>query len=130
MRTKTATVDVDPWTGVARLPTGVRLDSPAWFAWLAAPATNSFAYPVFNPAQGYIEGFLSVRKERRTRGDVYWTAYCHLGGRLRKAYLGRSERVTDARLAAVAATMLAHTRPAPRPASPLPSRHHAHDAAD
>ena len=114
MRTKTPTVGVDSWTGVALLPSGVRLDSPAWFAWLAAPTTTGFAYPVFNPAQGYSEGFLSVRKERRTRGGVYWTAYWHVGGRLRKVYLGRSERVTAAQLHHVATLLLARVTGTPQ----------------
>ena len=85
---------------------GIRLDTPAWFAWLAAPATTSFSYPVDNPAQGYIEGFMTVRKERRVRGGVYWTAYWHVQRRLHKVYLGRTETLTDARLQDVAAALL------------------------
>jgi hypothetical protein len=57
----------------------------------------------YNSAQGYIEAFLTVRKERRQRGSAYWTAYSHVGGRLRQACVGRSPAVTDARLRAIAA---------------------------
>ncbi len=37
------------------------VDSPAWFAWLEAPTTTSFSYPLFDPAAGYILGFMTVR---------------------------------------------------------------------
>ncbi len=82
------------------------LDSPSWFAWLEAPATRSFAYPVYDAAHGWIDSFLTVRKERRQRGGAYWTAYRHVGGRLRTVYLGRAATVTDARVRAIAATVL------------------------
>ena len=109
MRTKTPTVWHDWPDGTATLaaPERVRLDSPAWFAWLAAATTTSFAYPVDNPAGGYIEGFMTVRKERRERGGCYWVAYWRVGGRLCKAYLGRPEAVTAAHLQAVAAAWFA-----------------------
>ena len=116
MRTKTPTVWRDWLDGTATLAPRdpaqrqVPLDSPAWFAWLAAPTTTSFAYPVDNTAGGYIEGFMTVRKEHRDRGGRYWVAYWCIGGRLRKAYLGRSETVTTARLQAVAAAWFAQMR--------------------
>lgn len=106
MRTKSPTVWVSAWAGVAALENGLRRDSPAWFAWLDDPATTSFAYPVFDAAHGWIDSFLTVRKERRQRGGTYWTAYRHVGGRLRKVYLGRSSTVNHARLLAVAAALL------------------------
>jgi hypothetical protein len=34
----------------------ITLDTAAWFAWLAAPTTTSFAYPVFDASCGYIVG--------------------------------------------------------------------------
>jgi hypothetical protein len=46
-----------------------------------------------------------VRKEQRQRGDGYWVAYARRGGRLRKAYVGRGEQVTGARLDAVATAL-------------------------
>ncbi len=106
VRTTTPTVWADRATGGATLDGGTRLDSPAWFAWLEEPATRSFAYPVYDAAQGWIDSVLTVRKERRQRGGAYWTAYRHVGGHLRKVYLGRSATVTHARLRAIAAALL------------------------
>lgn len=109
MQTKTPTVwrEWPDGTATLALAERIRLDTPAWFAWLAAPTTASFAYPVDNPAHGYIAGFMTVRKERRARGGSYWTAYWRVAGRLRKVYLGRTNALTDARLQAVAAAWLA-----------------------
>ena len=69
---------------------------------VSEPTTTRFAYPLFDPAEGYIVGRMTVRKERRERGGVYWTAYRRTCGRLRKVYLGRSETLTHARLEAIA----------------------------
>ncbi len=107
MRTKTPTVWEEPWTGRVALEGGPSLDTPAWVAWLEDPATTSFAYPVYNAARGYIEGFMTVRKEPRARGGRYWTAYWRVDGTLRKAYLGRADTVTVARLRAIGAAWLA-----------------------
>ena len=95
------------------LPGGgsIPLDSPQWFTWLEAPTTTSFAYALLNHQQGYIDGFMTVRKERRQRGASYWFAYRRAGSRVRKLYLGRSLRLTQAHLAA-AATRL-HARDGP-----------------
>jgi hypothetical protein len=108
MGTRAPLVWEDAYTGEARLETGLRLDTPAWIVWLDDPATTSFSYPVYNPARGYIEGIMTVRKERRARGGTYWTAYWRVGGRLRKAYLGRSPAVTSARLRALGTAWLRH----------------------
>lgn len=95
------------WVYGTGLPsTGLRLDRPAWFDWLEAPSTTSFSYPLFDRRCGYIIGFMTVRKERRQRGGAYWTAYRRQGRRLRKIYLGASQRLTQARLEAVAMTLL------------------------
>lgn len=83
-------------------PGRIELDSPAWWAWLEAPTTTRFAYPLFDPAVGYIIGFMTVRKEGRQRGGHYWTVYRRAGARLRKVYLGRSATVTANRLQAIA----------------------------
>jgi hypothetical protein len=106
MRTKTATVWEDGAQGTATLTGGPRLDTPAWFAWLDASTTRSFAYPLYDAAQGYIVAFMTVRKEQRQRGGAYWTAYSHVGRRLRKIYVGRSPALTQERLRAIAATLL------------------------
>ena len=115
MGTKAPTVWEAMWTGEETLEGGPRRDTPTWVAWLDDPATTSFAYPVYNPARGYIEGFMTVRKERRARGGAYWTAYWRVEGRLRKTYLGRSPAVTSARLRAVAAAWLAQLPAAVQP---------------
>jgi len=72
----------------------VRLDTLAWFSWLAAATTRSFSYPLFDQERGYISGYMTVRKEHRPRGGDYWWAYRRGHGRVRKRYLGRTERVT------------------------------------
>ena len=62
---------------MAHKPTGRTSAStpPQWFAWLEAPENCCFSYALLNHAKGYIDGFMTVRKERRQRGGVYWTAY-------------------------------------------------------
>jgi LuxR family maltose regulon positive regulatory protein len=111
MSQKPARIDV-VWSGQAlwmelALPVeqggGIRLDSAAWFAWLEAAVSISFAYPILDLRAGWIAGYMTVRKERRSRGSQYWVAYRRHSGRVRKVYLGRPSQVTSARLAAVAA---------------------------
>ncbi len=82
------------------------LDTPAWVAWLDAATTTRFAYPLFDPAKGYIIGVMTVRKERRVRGGRYWTAYRRADGHLRKAYVGSTAAVTQTRLRALARTFM------------------------
>jgi LuxR family maltose regulon positive regulatory protein len=102
------------WVSGPTVPAGsLRLDTPAWFAWLAQPMTTSFSYPVMDGARGYISGYLTVRKETRQRGGVYWSAYRRWQGRVQKVYLGRTERVTLARLQAAAQVLGATDRPHP-----------------
>lgn len=60
------------------------LDTPAWFAWLEASTTTRFSYAMLNRSRGYIDGFMTVRKERRQRGGAYWVVYRRQGSRLRK----------------------------------------------
>lgn len=83
----------------------IPLDSPDWFAWLEAPTNVCFTYALFNRRLGYIVGFITMRKETRQRGGVYWSGYRRQGHRLCKRYLGRSADLTQARLAQVAATI-------------------------
>lgn len=97
----------EQWVYGPGLPeAGLRLDRPGWFAWLEAPSTTSFSYPLFDRQCGYSIGFMTVRKERRQRGGSYWTVYRRQGRQLRKIYLGPSSQLTQARLEAVAATLL------------------------
>lgn len=96
----------DPATPAA----SIRLDSPAWRAWLEAPPAARFTYPLHDRRAGDIAGFMTVRKEGRRRGGWYWTAYRRAGGRLRKIYLGRAAAVTHARLEAIAQALLAEAQ--------------------
>ena len=77
----------------------IAVGSPSWTAWLTDPATRSFSFKSASATY-------TARKERRTRGGEYWTAYRRHNGRLRKAYLGKAEDVTLDRLEG-AATRLA-----------------------
>ena len=72
--------------------------SPSWIAWLTDPATRSFSFR--SPSGTY-----TARKEHRSRGGEYWTAYRRQSGRLRKAYLGKAEDLTLARLVEAAAAL-------------------------
>lgn len=92
----------------------IELDTPAWFDWLEAPTTTRFSYAFFNAAQGYIDGFMTVRKERRQRGGAYWSVYRRQGQRLRKLYLGASTALTHNHLEQIAARL----RDPPAPHSP------------
>ena len=106
MSATTPRIWVAAWTGRAYVDDAVAgdghiwLDTPAWFAWL--DGATRFAYPLFDPAKGYMVGVMTARKEGRARGGLYWTAYRRADGHLRKVYLGRTVAVTQARLAAVA----------------------------
>ena len=93
----------------------IRLDTPAWFAWLEAAATTRFSYALFNRSRGYIDGFMTVRKERRQRGTAYWTVYRRQGQRLRKVYLGPSAALTQARLEEIAAQLRPRADPTTNP---------------
>jgi LuxR family maltose regulon positive regulatory protein len=115
MPRKTATISSGDLYGAQTQWQSIRLDSQQWFAWLAAPENCCFAYALFNHAQGYIDGFMTVRKERRQRGGVYWTAYRRQGRRLRKIYLGPSAALTEARLIEVAARLHARDDPPEKP---------------
>jgi LuxR family transcriptional regulator, maltose regulon positive regulatory protein len=93
----------------------IYLDTLAWFAWLEAPTTTRFSYALFNRAQGYIDGFMTVRKERRQRGTAYWTVYRRQGPRLRKIYVGPSTALTQAHLEHIAALLRPRAGPPPNP---------------
>jgi LuxR family maltose regulon positive regulatory protein len=68
----------------------VRVGSPRWYRWLADAGNQGF---LFKGEAGHF----SARREVR-RGNPYWYAYRRRGGKLHKAYLGRSEEVTQERL--------------------------------
>ena len=83
---------------------GLRLDSPAWFAWLSTVTT--FYY------EGR-QGTFTAHCERRQRGTLYWTAYRRQHGLLRRIYLGKANQLTAQRLEEVAG--LLSTLSAPKP---------------
>jgi LuxR family maltose regulon positive regulatory protein len=75
----------------------VAVGSPAWFAWLEQASRFAFRGPA---------GTFTARREAHGRG-AYWRAYRTVGGRQRRAYLGRSADLTAERLRAVAAQLAA-----------------------
>ncbi len=80
--------------GVLHEPMGaadIDLDSPAWYAWLAEETHRSFHFA--HPSGGF-----TARKESKQRGKTYWVAYRQVHSKLYKAYLGKSEQLTEARL--------------------------------
>ena len=77
---------------------GIGVGSASWAAWLTDPATRSFSF------RGSDFRY-TARKERRSRGGEYWVAYLKRGGKLHKAYLGKPQNVTLARLNEVAAAL-------------------------
>lgn len=95
----------------AQPQTSIRLDTAAWTAWLEAPTTTRFAYPVVDPTGGYIVARMTVRKEQAQRGRPYWVAYRRRGGRLHKLYLGHAAAVTHARLEAATHALAAAASP-------------------
>jgi len=95
------------------------LDTRAWFAWLEASTTTRFSYALSGAlwarSRGYIDGFMTVRKERRQRGAAYWTVYRRQGPRLRKIYIGPSTALTQAHLEQIAALLQPRAGPPPNP---------------
>jgi LuxR family maltose regulon positive regulatory protein len=77
----------------------IAVDSPAWAAWLEKRATRSFSF------EGRA-GTFTARSERRSGGnEEYWSAYRKRGGKLRKVYLGKAEKLTLERLEDAAARL-------------------------
>ena len=70
----------------------IAVDSPVWTAWLEDRATHSFSFE--GPS-----GTFTARKEHRSgSNEEYWSAYRKRGGKLRKVYLGKAEKLTLVRL--------------------------------
>ncbi len=112
----------------ASLPS-ILVGSAGWYAWLNDAATRSFAYHSAS-------GTLTARRERQ-HGHSYWYAYRSQHGDLHKAYLGKAEELTSARLHDAAVVLTGGTvasnpafdiaKPAPPasagPPSTVPSAH-------
>lgn len=89
------------WTGEeptavsTAVSTPISLGSPQWFAWLEAH--KRFKFKGAN-------GHFSARCEKRHDGD-YWYAYRRRNGKLNKAYLGKSDALTQDALEQAAANL-------------------------
>jgi predicted ATPase/DNA-binding CsgD family transcriptional regulator len=81
----------------------VVVGSEAWYRWLAAEPHQSFAFK--NQL-----GTFTVRRERQRHG-WYWYLYRKQEGKLRKAYLGKTEALTVERLTTVAASLVSRGEP-------------------
>src|SRR5438128_7234433 len=68
---------------------GIIPDTGEWFSWLQR--IPSFAF------QAKDSGHFTARKETRARGGIYWIAYRHMQGKLRKKYIGPIASATIAR---------------------------------
>lgn len=74
------------------------VDTPDWYNWLETASTFTFRSA---------SGAFTVRREQagNKRGGQYWRAYRKRDGKLRRAYLGKSENVTLERLNTTAARL-------------------------
>ncbi len=83
----------------------VEPSSKEWFEWLAAiPSSFSFEYYIYLPPRFKFTTRLyrlTARKERR-RERTYWYAYVMRKGKMKKAYLGKTEDLTGGQLNLVA----------------------------
>lgn len=84
-----------PWVRDGQVITSsgrrLRLDSPAWFAWL--DTVPSFCYSSRDP----LWWRLTVRREKRRR-QTYWYGYAKSDAKLHNVYLGKTAQLTQARL--------------------------------
>jgi LuxR family maltose regulon positive regulatory protein len=80
----------------------IAVGSAAWFEWLGRDNSTLFAF--HSPEGGY-----TARKEGSgsRRGGWYWKAYHKHQGRLYRAYMGKAEDLTQARLREIAQTLSA-----------------------
>lgn len=93
----------------------IRIESPAWFAWLEREDPTPFQYVG-------AAGRFNAYREQKQRGAPYWMAYRHHQGKRYKTYLGKSEDLTRQRLAEVAAALAARLSPTgDAPAVPSPT---------
>src|SRR5437899_5420286 len=72
--------------------------SESWYAWLAHEQNQSFSF------KNHL-GTFTGRRERKRHG-WYWYFYHKCNGKLRKAYLGKTEKLTLERLNAVATALV------------------------
>jgi hypothetical protein len=67
----------------------IRLDTPDWLSWLA----NGHTFAFENQGESF-----TVRCETRNGRGQFWSAFKKISGRLKKIYIGTSDKVTHARL--------------------------------
>jgi ATP/maltotriose-dependent transcriptional regulator MalT len=79
----------------------VVLESAAWFAWLDAHTAFRYAGPA---------GQFAAHKQRIRPNTAYWQAFRKHAGRLHSVHLGRSSKLTAARLAAAARALSSSPR--------------------
>lgn len=66
---------------------------------------------------------ITVRKETKARGGLYWCAYKRVGNKLHKKYLGGDDKITLSRLETVARLFFVAPTPEPEPVrQPPPPR--------
>ena len=95
--------------------TAIRLDTPAWFTWLENSTNTRFSYALHNRAKGYIDGFMTVRKETRQRGGCYWSVYRRHGRKVHKIYVGPGTALTHNRLEQIATRLRGPPKSQPQP---------------
>ncbi|GCE15933.1 LuxR C-terminal-related transcriptional regulator [Tengunoibacter tsumagoiensis] len=102
-------------------PQTCSVESPAWYTWLETATLFAFEDR---------EGSFTARKERsgNKRGQPYWKAYRKRAGKLYRAYLGSSNRLTLSHLKSIASQLTTQvTSPLILPPSAtkeLPPSHH------
>jgi predicted ATPase/DNA-binding CsgD family transcriptional regulator len=79
----------------------VIVGSESWYAWLANEQNQSFSF------KNHL-GTFTARRERK-RHCWYWYAYHKRNGKLRKAYLGKTEKITLERLNVVSTTLVSQS---------------------
>lgn len=72
----------------------IPVDGRDWLTWLEAPTTQSFRY------EAEIGTFTAIREKRQDR--QIWYAHRRVEGALKRAYLGKSTKVTASKLAEIA----------------------------
>jgi LuxR family maltose regulon positive regulatory protein len=79
---------------------------PRIFSWLAITPDSARWFELLQQSPSFHfhgqHGRFTARKEKRARGGVYWIAYRHMQGKLRKKYIGPTASVTIARLEEIA----------------------------
>jgi hypothetical protein len=90
-------------------PTGeaqkLSVGSAEWFAWLETAPRFAYRVEANTPSEGLIT--LTVRRESKQRGGLYWVAYAKdRDGKLHKVYAGKSDALNRERLNAVGRLLL------------------------